>query len=49
MIQINLANGLPVLLFGILILMVGGAGMLYYAYKWDEKHKKDNHKKDKHR
>lgn len=44
MIEINLANGLPVLLFGILILMVGGAGMLYYAYKWDEKHKKDKHR-----
>lgn len=42
MISINLANGFVPLLIGLSFLFIGGAAMLYYAYKWDKRHPKTN-------
>lgn len=42
MITINLANGFVPLLIALGGLMIGAALMLYYAYKWDQRHSDDD-------
>ncbi|MFH0267294.1 hypothetical protein [Vibrio rumoiensis] len=42
MITINLANGFVPLLIALGGLMIGAALMLYYAYKWDQRHSEDD-------